>query len=105
MGAGWFSHPPCSLRYSCVTLSKIYIIASSLPTGAWHRLAGERHERLVVTHDTARGRFMFYVGWLAFALAANAQNPAGCLRGYVQDSNGARLAHAQVRLRAQASVF
>jgi len=48
---------------------------------------------------------MFFGGWLAFALAANAQNPAGSLRGYVQDSSGAGLPHAQITLRAQASVF
>jgi Carboxypeptidase regulatory-like domain/TonB dependent receptor len=44
-----------------------------------------------------------FLGWLAFSLAVNAQNPAGSLRGYVQDSSGARLAHAQITARAQAS--
>lgn len=45
------------------------------------------------------------VGWLVLSLAVNAQNPAGSLRGYVQDSSGALLAHAQITLRVQASVF
>ena len=54
MGAWWFSLPACSLRYLCVTLSKTYTIASSLPSGACHRLVGEPNERLVVTPDKAQ---------------------------------------------------
>jgi Carboxypeptidase regulatory-like domain/TonB dependent receptor len=46
---------------------------------------------------------LLFVGWLTFCLATNAQNPAGSLRGYVQDASGARLAHAQVTARASES--
>ncbi len=37
------------------------------------------------------------------AAAANAQNPAGTLRGIVQDSNGARIGSATISIRLQAS--
>jgi Carboxypeptidase regulatory-like domain/TonB dependent receptor len=46
---------------------------------------------------------LLFVGWLTFCLATNAQNPAGSLRGYVQDASGARLAHAQITVRARES--
>ena len=46
---------------------------------------------------------LLFVGWLTLCLAANAQNPAGSLRGYVQDSSGARLAHAQITARSRES--
>jgi len=41
----------------------------------------------------------------AFCLCANAQNSSGSLRGYVQDSSGARLAHAQVSAHARDSAI
>jgi hypothetical protein len=46
---------------------------------------------------------LLFVGSLTFCLVTNAQNPAGSLRGYVQDASGARLAHAQVTARASES--
>jgi hypothetical protein len=42
--------------------------------------------------STAVSMFPF-VSWLVFCLPVGAQNPARSLRGYVQDSSGARLAH------------
>jgi Carboxypeptidase regulatory-like domain len=46
---------------------------------------------------------LLFAGWLTLGLATNAQNPAGSLRGYVQDLTGARLAHAQITARARES--
>jgi hypothetical protein len=46
---------------------------------------------------------LFFVGWLTLSLATNAQNPAGSLRGYVQDASGARLARARITARARKS--
>ena len=51
------------------------------------------------TRSAAVSIFLF-LGWLGFSMAVRAQNPAGSLRGYVQDSSGARLAHAQITARA-----
>ena len=51
---------------------------------------------------TAVSSFLL-VGWLTLSLAAIAQNPTASLRGYVQDSSGARLAHAHITARARES--
>jgi Carboxypeptidase regulatory-like domain len=40
-----------------------------------------------------------------FSLAAFTQNPTGSLRGFVQDSSGARLAQARIVARARGSAF
>ena len=59
--------------------------------------------------STIAGQFhtaaCFLAAVISFSLPAFAQNPTGSLRGFVQDSSGARLAQAKVVARAHGSTF
>src|SRR5579863_507678 len=51
-----------------------------------------------------RARNLVFFWLISLPLMAPAQNPTGSLRGFVQDSTGARLPHAKIAVHAQGSV-